>query len=341
MAKVAFVVCGNGYGHLRRVTEVIREIHRLHVSTSILLAITPRQQEILLQWDFWASVNKSRIQVFISDLDHNLKATLPADYSLKMYRDSWVSLYQVLHQFNADKLVSDNLAGLLDEFPHAVLMGSFLWADCLEAGHRNTPEVTAICRQELELLRIHRPKMFGVADMVMPAVVQETHFQGLPWFCQRQSPARRSGKTPRVLVSGGGTKRATDPLNEVLATLVKEGGVRIFADRLLGSQPMWSNQVSLFDFSNESFGDIDMIFCRPGIGILTDAVSHTIPVCVIEDADKEMQHNAMRVESLSIGFKWNKMNFSKERILNGGRYRDAISALRTGGATEMAAWCLG
>ena len=56
-----------------------------------------------------------------------------------------------------------------------------------------------------------------------------------------------------------------------------------------------------FDFSDNSFQQLDWIICRPGMGILTDAVQYGIPVGALYETDAEMQHNAQRIEHLQLG----------------------------------------
>ncbi|HAA17525.1 MAG TPA: hypothetical protein DCP28_01645, partial [Cytophagales bacterium] len=57
-----------------------------------------------------------------------------------------------------------------------------------------------------------------------------------------------------------------------------------------------------FDFSPTRWRTLDAVVCRPGIGTLSDAISHGVPVLALEEPENpEMWHNAQQVKALGMG----------------------------------------
>jgi hypothetical protein len=301
--KIAFVVSGNGYGHLKRVCTVIEEIFGTGQEAEIMMIGADTHKEMLSTWKYAKVFNAYRFLFVNGNLEKSLKASIAPAYTFDAYQASWHQTVSALHAFNPDRVISDNLAGILAYYPHAMLMGSFLWSDTLRKKYEGNTEIEKICSYEADLLTRHNPVMLGVEDMVMPYVKIHTRFSGLPWFCNRQYTESQHAHT--VLVAGGGTYNATRMLLNISRSLLLSGMFTVFLDRVLyahtheGEKQMFS----LFDFSEKNFQSLGWIVCRPGIGMLTDAIQYTVPLCVVDEGDPEMQFNCDRVEALGIGIR--------------------------------------
>lgn len=294
--KIAFIVAGNGFGHLKRVSEVALAIYKQQPDSIIEIFGASAHQLMLEKWHVFHRFSSYSFRFTNVQTEKNLIANVSADYTFEAYQNSLTSIHDQVASFNPDRVVSDNLVGVLNFFPQAILMGSFLFTDTIQV---KTEAIQKIISFEMELLHRIKPVMVGVADMAMPGVVEHTQFKGLSWFCDRKNgnlSVEKSGK--RVLVMGGGTLNATKQLMTIMDQL-QQHDVELFVDHALLTQ---TGKGILFDFAPDSFSKLDWIICRPGMGILTDAVTYGIPVFAVYEPDHEMKHNAMRVEQLGLGF---------------------------------------
>ncbi len=335
--KLAFVVAGNGFGHLKRVVEVAGEIYKQRPDTIIEVFGASKHNHMLEIWDVFHRFSSYSFHFTNAETETNLTANLRPDYTFEKYHASLERIQEKVISFNPDRIVSDNLIGTLKFFPEALLVGSFLFTDTIRA---KTNAIQKIIDFEKDLLDTIKPVMLGVADMVMPGVVEYTRFKGLPWFCDREKLRPRVTRSRKhVLVIGGGTLNATKQLSDIVDQLQKHT-VDVFLDRALQTQ---IGKGSLFDFSPASFSALDWIICRPGVGILTDAVAYGIPVFAVYEDDPEMKHNAKRVEQLGLGFdfKNHPAHFLLEALfMDTASIRNNLLGRQVHGAAEAASYIL-
>lgn len=335
--KVAFVVAGNGFGHLKRVLEVTGKLFDKEPSTSVHIFGATAHEEMLKKWSVNERFRKNDFVFVNAVTERNLLARVSPSYSVAEYEHSLLKIIQLVHSFNPDRIVSDNLVGILREFPDTLLMGSFLFPDTLFPRNES---VRQIIRTEEELLTLRRPVMLGVAEMVMPYVMNHTQFQGLPWFCTRPNQSFATHSGVNVLVTGGGTGNASAILKKACDKIGEMNEAMLWVDPKL-KEVIGNNNT--FDFSAASFQSLDWIIGRPGIGILTDAVAYGIPYYAIYEEDKEMKHNAACVEALGIGFDFqNHSNqFMEEAVrMDTQKLRMNLLARPVDGATAAAKFIL-
>lgn len=341
--KIAFVVSGNGYGHLKRVCKVTDELFKLTPDTKVIVAGASAHVRMLNDWGYTPRFKSSDFKFVDTHLQDSLKAILPDDYSFTSYAQSFELTRKLLQAQSPDQIVSDNLVGMLSDFPKTILMGSFLWSDTLMEKFPGNSEIKKICEHEAELLRKYSPPMIGVDDMVMPYVKQTTTFTGLPWFCEKFSDVSQIRNGRNILLTGGGTSIARERLLAI-AEVAVAADFRVNLDHALFTQAQgkWKENVALFDFSDQAFSALDWIICRPGIGILTDAVRYDIPVCVVEEADKEMQFNCDRVEQMGIGIRASVLasEVCEQLKSDNVNFRQSLADRKTGGATLAARYIL-
>jgi UDP-N-acetylglucosamine:LPS N-acetylglucosamine transferase len=151
--------------------------------------------------------------------------------------------------------------------------------------------------------------MLYLGNMVMEAVRNGTHGIPLPWFTTKYPGPSQIAKKPQVLISAGLSGDNFDLFLEIAKILSDNPAFDLQVDKkmydLLGVAG-----VELFDFTKLAFSKLSLIICRPGIGILTDAVCFNIPLLTgCSFTNKEMIHNANRIEQLGIGKKVDLRNF--------------------------------
>lgn len=341
--KIAFVICGNGYGHLKRVCDVVSEIFKIDNSVSIRMLGASHHGEMLGVWNLYRKFADFDFQFINAQLERNLQVNIVSSYTFDNYLESYGIVRREIDSFQPERIVSDNLAGILNYYPAANLMGSFLWCDILPDVYPEHEGIKRICKFEGELLTEKRPALLGVDDMVMKTARDKTTFVGLPWFCSKAPREPNISASPRkILIAGGGTGKASQTLLEIAVALCREREFDIAVDRSLH---IYSQRLlRMFDFAASSFSSLDCILCRPGMGILTDAVKYGVPICVVDDVDPEMKHNAARVEALGIGIRIKKgddiSTLFRDRPEQLALMQSKLSSLQTGGALKSAKYIL-
>ncbi len=104
--------------------------------------------------------------------------------------------------------------------------------------------------------------------------------------------------------------------------------------------------------TDENFASLMAIICRPGVGILTDCVRFAKPALVVNDGyNKEINHNASRVNELGIGRSFNSREMSISELAGSlarlltdeaalKEFTATIKGLETGGARKAADYLL-
>ena len=338
--RVSFVVCGNGYGHLKRTLQVGSKIMEQDKEHVIQVIGASYQQPLFTNWMVESGMNEGSWVFVNGQTETNLRLGLPDDYSFPDYCTSLKYIQENIEAFDPDRVVSDNLVGVLSHNKSALLMGSFLWSDVLPYEGR----MSEVIDFEEDLLRKHAPEMIGVADIVMPGAREKTHFIGMPWFCEpepiRKLSTEGNGDCKRVLVTGGGTNTLTDALHTLASTLSRENRLKIFVDsKLFTTSP---GEFEEFSFTENDFRKLDWIICRPGAGILTEAVRYRVPLCTLADDNLEIVHNAACMERLGIGFSHRSVKETTDILLDRDteKYCQAFEKLETGGAALAASHIL-
>lgn len=333
---MSFVVCGNGFGHLKRTLQVALEIMEQNSEHIIQVVGATYHQSMFTNWIGETGMNEDNLSFVNGLTETNLRVGLPDDYSFSDYTRSLRYIQEKIEVFEPDRIVSDNLTGVLSQNKEALLMGSFLWSDVLQDNSR----IADINDFENNLLKEHLPEMVGVDDIAMLGVKLKTLFIGMPWFCEPDTSGKVAregdGDCIRVLVTGGGTNALGDALHTLTSSLAENKQLKLFVDSKLFK--LSERRFERFSFAEPDFRALDWIICRPGAGILTDAVRYRIPLCTVADDNLEIAHNAARVEQLGIGFSHRSVNMTQDILLgeDTDEYIRAFDKLQTGGAAMAA-----
>lgn len=341
---VSFIVCTNGYGHFKRVTGVCVELVKKYPDIRLNIFCAPFHLQNTQNWpDTVFLSGKNTVRFFTGPME-NAPVWGSSSYTFSMYSDWRNALTGIGELASSQLVVSDNYTAPLNLFPKVVLMGSFLWHDILQNTGRDA-EIVAFEKQVLDAAG--KPAMICLKDMAMPAVVNTTQAVLMPWFCERANKQQeRTGNTGSILVTGGGTTASDELLINMLEALSKDSSVRVYTDSKLFDKASDAGlNPEKFGYTDDAFAQLDMLICRPGIGILTDAVKYGIPaICMAEAGNPEMEFNSARVEELGIGK--NMMGCTAEELVAGIKnlyttnklqgMRKNIAGLATGGAAVAA-----
>ncbi|HYG16771.1 MAG TPA: hypothetical protein VEC12_13525 [Bacteroidia bacterium] len=336
-------MCTNGYGHFKRVTHVCAHLVRQYPGIQVNIFCAAFHLTNTQNWsDVVFLSGKSSVKFFTAPMDD--APTWGNNYTLNRYT-LWRQSLLGIKELSASQLViSDNYTAPLGLFAKVALMGSFLWHNILQ----NTGNDGQVINFEKQVLdEAGKPPMICQAGMAMPAVLNQTQALPMPWFCERvEGQPEKTTNTGNILVTGGGTTLSDAVLLECLAELIKKTGLTVFTDSKLFNKSRDAGlPLTKFSYTDEDFAALDMIVCRPGIGILTDAVKYKVPVmCMAESGNPEMDFNSLRVNELGIGK--NMMGFTADRVVETinqlyaktelQHMRTNIAGLATGGAVAAA-----
>ena len=290
--SVSLTVCPNGMGHAVRALRVMRELVGLRRGFRLTaVTLTPSQQGGLrAETRAWLGAHGTRILEGISDPGVALEQDPSAygDGRLRDWEDRWAATPALAE---ADLVVSDNLVGVLTHRPDAVLMGSFLWSDVLEAmpgPSGDAPaEIDAFVLHERDLLARHVPPMLCTADVASDGVLRRTTPVPLPWFDDRRWGAE-DAEAPvpasrRVAIVGGSTGAQAQSLAVVAARLDDAG---------------WET-VSHLPGPEEP--PVSAVICRPGIGTVTECVMRALPMVLVRESwNPELTHTTAALVGLGL-----------------------------------------
>ena len=343
LPKISFIVCSHGFGHFKRVVQVITELLQCQENVSIVMFCKRKQLELIGNWpDIQTILSDDRVTFETTGMEHapNWDGN---DHDEEYFR--WTkSLAEERHLLTSSVVVSDNYVSPLASFPNALLMGSFLWHDVMKGMAR----YETIASYEEALLRKITPSMMCVGDMMMPALKEMVNPIPMPWFCEREISTYEKKVSGKLLITGGGTASIEDRAVQLIDALVQRNRFQVLVDSRLYARLKSDKKemhVSLFSFEKRDFDSLDMIVCRPGLGILTEAVKYGVPVLSIgEQSNLEMRYNGNCIQHLEIGTDANEKatadivmeieRISSTAILS--RFRANLLKLKTGGAKSAA-----
>ncbi len=337
---VSFIICSNGYGHLKRVHDVCTEMLKLQPKLKVAFHISEKnltflQKKLSLPTSVLYITRTLRNEINWSEADKNTVEKRLA-WTMDLATD------EVLQ--NSKLIISDNHVLPVAAYRKALLMGSFLWHYVYKDASNEAYQI------DVETLKLRKPPLLCIGDMVMTEALQETSIVALPWFCKKLNLQNRILNKDILITCGGTTfirKQMIDVIEQIIP-YTKSQGITVYLDEgLFTNIPInMQTDVCLFDFKSESFSKLMAIICRPGIGILTECVMYNVPAFVIDiENNKEIKHNAARFEELgygerNIGHQTIDILTQVERFLSEQpqleSYRINLGTAKDGGA-EMAA----
>lgn len=332
--SVGVTVCPNGIGHAVRALRVLRVLVERHGPVGRLVVTLAREQLAALRPDVRAWLAAHDVEVVHDVVEPGVALAGSVDGYADGRLTSWVARWEASAAARTDLVVSDNLTGVLAARPDAVLMGSFLWSDALEAVATG-PAVTAFVAQERALLAAHRPPMLATGDVVHPGVVARTAVVPLPWFDDREDvgagPAAGTGDA--VVVLGGRTGAADGPLGQVVTALARAGREVLTDPDALGGPAR---------------ARVGLLVCRPGLGTVTAGVVGSVPMLLVrEPGNPELEHTAAALVALGLARTLEDTG-DPDAVMAAvvamedddvrTRMRTALAARPTGGHRAAAAW---
>lgn len=281
--RIAFIVCDNGMGHVRRAATVIASLRSVVPDAEISILADP--------------LKCARFGLTVT---HPFRTETTASSLVSGSAQScrWDARLPDLSYF--DRVVSDNLVEVLAVRPDAVLMGSFLW-------HQALPRSDAQFRDRADrLLERHRPLLLGTAPFVSKAAKSATRFQDVGFFVPPGiSPAFDTPKAKGSLLiasgRGGGSEGEVSAMLEAISKGPRPSFdlVHVEPSCMPIGAPQWMKPA---DFSPEMYASVTAAVIRPGMGTVTDALAVGARLyCFAEEDNVEMSDNLDAIELLGVG----------------------------------------
>lgn len=299
--RIAFILCDNGLGHVRRAAAVISELHRAAPAAEVSVLADPAR---------CARFGLAVAEPFLTET--SARQLIAGDAASCRWDERLPDLSRY------DRVVSDNLVEALAVRPDTVLMGSFLW-------HLALPAAAPAFRQRArELLTRHRPLLLGTAPFVSEAARSLTRFRDIgfvlpPGPAPRFDMPKRSGGLLVASGKGGDVQAEVRDLLEELARGPRPDFESVYAEPecMPARAPDWMRRA---DFSPGMYRAVDAAVIRPGMGTVTDSLAFGARLyCFAEPGNEEMGDNLRAIESLGVG----------RAFAGRGGARDALAAART------------
>ena len=287
MSHVAIIACDHGLGHIRRCYLVAQELLS-RGSTVDLYAPTAKIDRIrhvlgdapgLTTFDFATKTTP-----------HNLQNGSPDSLH-------WPQRLPKLEFY--DHVLSDTLPEILQQRSDAIILAQFFWHDVLDDA---PPSYVALCEA---LLRDNRPTIYGSDLFTMPAVRRQPRFTPVGLYGPGRSRPEMARNRDALLLSPGSTQQAQKAFERLVGMLPNPrtlpfDTVYVDAGVLPPNFPDWMRES---DYTSEVYSSTLAAVCRPGLGVLTDALWYgATPICLTTDNDREMMHNAEVITRQGLGY---------------------------------------
>jgi len=284
-ASVALVVCGNGYGHTRRMVSVASALAKERVAVTMFARAEATKR-------FAQRPGCSVDAVEVVDFDTATSAKALRSNDVKATR--WDERLPDIDGFSI--VVSDNLPEILARREDAILCGNFFWHKSVTDAHPNYRE------RAHDLIRRFRPEMLA-SGLFAPDYLQKAtrlHEVGL-WRCGMWPSQRKTD----ILIScglGGEAGDQTAALIRQVAAGARPAYRRVHVEpsMLPVNPPEWMVPAS---FHPDMFARLLAAVCRPGLGTVTDCMqfSGARVFAFYEGNNQEMLNGAARIKFWEIG----------------------------------------
>ena len=124
---ISFIVCSNGYGHLKRVISVVNQLNLIDKNIYTIIFINKTHINFLNK-DSHFIINDNKRVILNTDLSE-FEPLWNNKLSLESYKKWKIKLSKHKLLIKSKLIISDNYISPLGCFENVVLMGSFLWID--------------------------------------------------------------------------------------------------------------------------------------------------------------------------------------------------------------------
>lgn len=295
MTTLACVICGNGYGHLKRTLSIVEHLHQVRPDVAITLYVDHQHHAKIARRASFAHIESLHLPLKWFTSGHAY-----ADGAVfKATRQTLATLPLT----DYDLVYTDNLVEPLFTTQQVVLGSSFLWHDVLHSAYPEVPTIQHYYDTIENLLDAHRQPMLANRYFQMPhlSTVTEVIPIGMISFVEPDGVPH----TPphNILLAPGNSSAVPELLTLItpdLRRLVEQGYT-------LKAGAEW--QSYLFDLGVPStahdfgsFAGVDAVITRAGIGSVSDCITSRLPMLLIPDSNPEIRYNQSVIKASGLGF---------------------------------------
>lgn len=258
---IAFIICTNGYGHLRRSLLISNELYKKYNVESTFFFPKKKFK------DFTKSFLKNRSNFKLPKLIDFSTETSIIDWKEKR-ATNWTK-----KELNLDKyslIVSDNLIEILKFDKKAIIIGSFLW-------HHQFNYKEIFDNSELILAK-YNPLI--ISNKYFTPDYMSNYKNNIKVGFNYIKPINNSYNKKSILIANGKEKKDDDRVIELINILnlrQNNNFESIFLEPRLYSDKL--NQIfKKADFDEKMYSKISHAIIRPGLGTITDCISNNVRI---------------------------------------------------------------
>ena len=177
----------------------------------------------------------------------------------------------------------------------------------------------------MNLLKINSPTIIGSSIFSTKNVRKNINFNPVGIISKYKFHENKKYSSNNLLFSIGASNNSIDNFEYFFGehlNLLKKSFRKIYCDPILIKKFNFDNSLIEANYSSEMYKDIDFAIVRPGLGTVTDLLSHKcIPICIYEN-NNEMINNASLIENSKIGFDYGILNENNKDL------KDIISFIK-------------
>ena len=285
--KIAYLVCPNGFGHLRRSIAIINTI--INNSDHEITLFT--QNNKFRYYNFDQYMNNSQIRIKELYLPHPLYEDRNFEYSLILK-----SIDKLFDPF--DFVISDNLVYPLAFLNNKkmILIAQFLWHELNSKRILSNIEKNII-NIEKEFINKSNIPIFGVSLFTMPLIKKRPNYVPINMipnpFLQIIND---SNSLNSILITDGTTYASNQYISSLVPKVSEfciEKDFKLFLSPRLAQSKIPRQNYEIFTYDSFSFSNVKIGLCRPGLGIISDLLSFSsIPMPLFNESNKELEFNA-------------------------------------------------
>ena len=281
---IAFIICTNGYGHLRRSLLISNELYKKYNVESTFFFPKKKFK------DFTKSFIKNRSNFKLPELIDFSTETSIINWKEKR-ATNWTK--KELNLDNYSLIVSDNLVETLEFDKKTVIIGSFLW-------HHLFNDKEIFDNSELILAKYN------------PLIISNKYFTPDYMFNYKNNikvgfnyikPKNISVNKKSILIANGKEKNDDDRIVELINLLNHRKNnnfesiflePRLYSDKL---SPIFKKA----DFDEKMYSKISHAIIRPGLGTITDCISNNVKIISYDNWEiNELNFNIKCLDKINL-----------------------------------------
>lgn len=307
--KILFIVCPNGFGHIKRSAEIAKELINIETHIKFKWFLSKQCLRYLTSNCGDRLFNSSTFNTFNDNESISNNNIFNSNFE-KLYF-YWVKgLQNLINSDVYDLVISDNVCAPLKYHNNVIMIGSFLWHDVIKASKLNEKVLVF----EKSLFRNKKPLIFSMKNFTMSEITKNGNNIEFPSISEKYITNKKNKKSNiNILLSPGKSGELREDFKRIKNILLKNQLFNVYFDSYIDDN-FENDNSHYFDYSDESFDLISLIICRPGIGIISDAIRHQLPLIINDKYDNtEIEFNSKVIEKLGIGKRLALLN---ENIVN-------------------------